>query len=158
MRDATFSLKHTVPFTLPQHLAGVRSGHYASRPAMPAFHDSYGYYPGAEFVQGGPVPDQQALDGQALGRERGRAVDRSSTASRLPGYNGTDALPLRLHPPTRGPGAPATRTPAAWAMRAERGNPGDIMGQYGWHVQILDQTDQVVTVKVWNSIRTSTAS
>ena len=153
MRDATFSLKPTVPFTFPSTLAGVTNPvNYASRPAMPAFHDSYGYYPGAEFVPGGPV-------GQTSKRWMTKHWDASVVMPsqefygvKAAGYNGTDRFRFNC---TMSPAGQALCYSYAGGLgyKGGSGNPGDVMGQYGWHVQILDQTDQVATVKVWNSLK-----
>jgi len=55
MRDAAFGLRDTQPFHVdPRLLLGNQDEELPSRPAVPAFHDSLGYYPGVEYVQRGP--------------------------------------------------------------------------------------------------------
>jgi hypothetical protein len=31
------------------------------------------------------------------------------------------------------------------------GNPRSVKGQYGWHVQIISQTNMTATVRIWNA-------
>ena len=109
-----------------------------------------GYYPGGEFVPGGPV---------------------GQTSPRWMAKHGMPARRAGTHPtPSR---RPATTAPIACASAVRStptgqtlcysyatglgyaggtGNPGDSLAQYGWHVEILDQTDSMATVKIWNSM------
>jgi immune inhibitor A len=49
MRDAPFTLQDTVPFThTDPYRPGAKQHSYPGRPAVSEFHDSMGYYPGAE--------------------------------------------------------------------------------------------------------------
>lgn len=55
MRDAAFGLRNTQPFQLAERWRNYNPDEvFPSRPAVPAFHDSLGYYPGLEYVPRGP--------------------------------------------------------------------------------------------------------
>jgi immune inhibitor A len=153
MRDATFSLKPTVPFKFPSMMPGAPGWNdYASRPAIAAFHDSYGYYPGAEFVMGGPV-------GQTSKRWITKQWDASTVMPskefygvKAPGYNAKQVFRMNCSLNALGQNL-CYGYGGGLGYDGGSGNPGDVMGQYGWHVQIVDQTDQIATVRVWNSLK-----
>ncbi len=155
MRDAPFSLWDSVSFlyTDPYGWANMTAQEHSfeGRPAVPAFHDSMGYYPGSEFVPGGPV-------GQTSPRWMTKQWDASTVmpatsayAVKAPGYNGTDRFRFGCSLNAIGQVlcysyASGLGTPGG------SGNPGNSLAQYGWHVEILDQTDSTATVRVWNSM------
>ncbi|MGE5603114.1 MAG: hypothetical protein ACM30E_08685, partial [Nitrososphaerales archaeon] len=157
MRDAPFSLKDSVNFSNkdPYGWAIVPSPknvQYPGRPAVSMFNDSYGYYPGAEFVPGGPV-------GQTAPRWMTKNWDASGVtpatkayAPKAAGYNGTDRF--RWGCSLNAAGQVLCYSYASGiGVEGGTGNPGDTMAQYGWHVQVLSQSDSVATVKVWNSMK-----
>lgn len=150
MRDATFSLTDTPSFTFASTMPGVGPVNYTGRSAATGFHDSYGYYPGAEFVPGGPV-------GQTSKRWIASHWDASAVvpakaayAVKAPGYAANAAFRFNCSLNALGQNL-CYWYPTGLGYNGGTGNPGDTMVQYGWHVQILDQTDQVATIKVWNS-------
>jgi hypothetical protein len=153
MRDATFSVKPTVPFKFPSMIPGTPGWNdYASRPAIAVFHDSYGYYPGAEFVMGGPV-------GQTGKRWITKHWDASAVMPskefygiKAPGYKGNQVFRMNCSLNALGQNL-CYGYGGGLGYGGGTGNPGDALGQYGWHVEIVDQTDQVATVKVWNSLK-----
>lgn len=153
MRDATFSLNDTVPFKYPSVMPGTTEWiNFASRPAVSSFHDAYGYYPGAENVPGGPV-------GQTTNRWMTKQWDASVVIPatkfygvKAPGYNGTDRF--RFNCSLNAAGQTLCYSYATGlGYKGGTGNPGDIMAQYGWHVEIVDQTSQIATIRVWNAIQ-----
>ena len=155
MRDAPFSLKDSVSFTYtdPYGWANVPTPmpyNYSGRPAVSAFHDSMGYYPGAEFVPGGPV-------GQTSNRWMTKQWDASTvvpaTAAygvKASGYDG--ALRFRYGCSLNAAGQVLCYGyPSGLGYAGGTGNPGDQMAQYGWHVQILKQTDSTAKLRIWNA-------
>jgi immune inhibitor A len=155
MRDATFSLKDSITFMNkdPYGWANVPDPQwvqYPGRPAVSAFHDAWGYYPGAEFVPGGPV-------GQTSNRWMTKQWDASATMPaksfygiKAPGYNGTDRM--RFGCSTNAAGQVLCYSYAAGlGYTGGSGNPGDSLAQYGWHVEILEQTDSTAKLRIWNS-------
>ena len=156
MRDAPFSLNASISFTNtdPYGWANVptpKPYNYPGRPAVSAFHDAWGYYPGAEFVAGGPV-------GQTTNRWMTKQWDASTVVPakqaygvKAPGYNGTDRF--RYGCSTNAIGQVLCYSYASGlGYPGGSGNPGDIAAQYGWHVQILSQSEQTATLKIWNSM------
>ncbi len=163
MRDAPFSLKDSAPFKYPSAMPGSTEWvSYAERPAVSAFHDSFGYYPGAEFVNRGPGHSQ------TLPRWITRQWDASAVLPATAGY-GMRAPMMRYDSPLLYRCRPNLAGPAAGLLdcyayqfglgyEGGTGNPGDALAQYGWHVEILDQTDEVATVRVWNARKAFTGS
>jgi len=59
MRDACFGLRDTQPFQVDERWRQYNPDEeFGSRPAVPAFHDSLGWYPGLEHVQRGPSDER----------------------------------------------------------------------------------------------------
>jgi immune inhibitor A len=141
MRDATFSLNDSVPFTFE----GIG---YPGRPAVPRFSDSISYYPGLDLV----IPDPQAGN---VPKWTTRQWDASAVLpstklypAKAPGYTGSEEILWWNADWTRwdsfgtanlgGPGGD--------------GNPLSVGGQYGWNVQIISQTDTHATLRIWNGL------
>lgn len=158
MRDAPFSLKNTVAFQYPSAMPGSTEWiAYAGRPAVRTFHDAYGYYPGAEFVNRGPAHSV------TVPRWITRQWDASAVLPATAGY-GMAASAMRHDSPLHYNCRPNLAGPSYGLLNCSlfqfglgyeggTGNPGDQLAQYGWHVEILDQTDEVATVRVWNSLK-----
>ena len=156
MRDAPFSLKDSVDLhdTDPYGWANVtepESLEYPGRPAVSAFHDAWGYYPGAEFVPGGPV-------GQTSKRWMTKQWDASTVVPaktsygvKAPGYNGTDRFRFGCSLNAAGQVLCYPMRPA-WATRAAPATPVTRLAQYGWHVEIVAQTDATAKLNIWNSL------
>ncbi len=155
MRDAPFSLNASISFTNtdPYGWANVptpKPYNYPGRPAVSTFHDAFGYYPGAEFVPGGPV-------GQTSARWMTKQWDASTVVPakksygvKAPGYNGTDRF--RFGCSTNAIGQVLCYSYATGLGYAGgTGSPAEVGGDYGWRVQILSQTDMTATLQIWNS-------
>jgi immune inhibitor A len=152
MRDAPFSLWDSVPFNVTQ-ANGVHDPvvQFPGRPAVASFHDAYTYYPGGELKPGGPV-------GQTSPRWMTKQWDASAVVPATkfygvvaPGYNGTDRW--RYDCSRSDANQVLCYSYASLGYTGSMGNPGDIDAAYGWHVQILSQTDNGATVRVWNAAR-----
>ncbi len=156
MRDAPFTLQDTVDFTYTTvyayaYTTTLFTTHFAGRPAVSAFHDALGYYPGAENVPGGPV-------GQTTPRWMTKQWDASVVVPskefygiKAPGY--TDGTRFRFECSHNAAGQVLCYSYATGlGYDGTTGNPGDVNGQYGWHVQLINEaTDHTwATVKVWN--------
>jgi immune inhibitor A len=155
MRDAPFSLKDSVSFsyTDPYGWANVPTPQtytYPGRPAASTFYDAWGYYPGAEFVPGGPV-------GQTSKRWMTKQWDASTVVPakedygvKAPGYNGTDRF--RFGCSLNAAGQVLCYSYASGLGYAGgTGNPGDSNVDYGWRVQILEQSDKTAKLAIWNA-------
>ena len=70
---------------------------------------------------------------------------------KAPGYNGTDRFRFGCSAQLGRPGALLLLCHRP-RVQGGSGNPGDVGAQYGWHVQILSQTEMTATVKIWNSM------
>lgn len=159
MRDAPFTLVDTVDFTMSAGLV-VTDTLFEGRPAVSAFHDSFGYYPGAEYVGVGP--------GSTAYRWLTSQWDASVVMPskefygiKAPGYIGSmsnsveNELRFFCDPNAAG-------TVSCYWFGANTGlgydggtgNPGDYYGQYGWHVQVLEEAEDHswTRVRVWNSL------
>jgi immune inhibitor A len=149
MRDAPFSLKPSVPFTVrPPYLAS--GTFFSGRPRVRLFTDAFDFTPGAEFVAGGPV-------GQTTPRWITRQWDAGTvlpslavSGIRAPGY--TSGLRLRFACSLNEIGQVLCYSyPAGPGYDGSTGTPGEVDGQGGWNVKIVSQTASVATVQVWNS-------
>jgi len=164
MRDAPFSLEDSVDFThTDPYRDGAQEYAYQGRPAVSAFHDALGYYPGAEYVNHGPAypPTQfkwvtKQWDASAV------VPSRAFYPLNAPGYDGTatgtsDAeFRFNCSPYLTGPYAGYLAcywlgSGTGLGYKGGTGNPRDVNSQYGWHAEILNQTDMTATVKIWNS-------
>ena len=147
MRDAPFSLWASVDFwhTDP-YRPGAQKHYYEGRPAVRAFHDALGYYPGAEYVVRGPAypPDQY--------RWVTKQWDASTVVPatgfyplKAPGYKGTGGTrdqEFRFNCSIYPGGYLACYWLGAYTglgYDGGTGNPGDYEVQYGVHACILDQ-------------------
>jgi len=150
MRDAPFSLDPSVSFHMSANYVVDTNTVFAGRPAVSTFSDSLGYYPGAEYVACSP-------DYLWYWIWCTRQWDASVVlpATRFYGIN-----------------APGYTASSVFCYYAERhngdlwaywcnsgigydgsaGNPGDVDGAYGWHVQILSQSPTQATLLVQNSM------
>ena len=150
MRDAPFSKNDSVDFTVTPATGTYATTTFEGRPAVSAFHDALGYYPGAEFVAGGPV-------GQTTPRWITRQWDASTVVPakefygvKAPGYAGS--LPFRFDCARNAQGQAACYWyPSGLGFDGGSGNPGDQLAQYGWHVQVVSQTDSTARLRIWNS-------
>ncbi len=148
MRDAPFSLRDTVPFTMQPGWGVTQTTNFASRPAVSKFSDSQGYYPGFQYLLGGP----------------GESTKKWIAAL----WDASVVMPSKLAYPVKAPGAKAGETMyydsgpyydtgRIWSRYnyvlsepGGNGNPSDVGGQYGWNAQILHQTDKMGVVQIWN--------
>jgi immune inhibitor A len=161
MRDAPFTLQPTVGFTFTAASGIVTDTFFAGRPAVTAFNDALGYYPGIEYAFRGPSPCankywfDKMWDASAVVPAR----DLYSTKATGATYSGEG---LRM----RGFASPGSLCGSAWygfwyppfVDATNTGNPGDVNGQYGWHVQVIaEAADHTwATVKIWNAAVTQT--
>jgi immune inhibitor A len=159
MRDAPFTLQDTVGFTMTNTYAFTTTTfttRFSGRPAMSSFHDSMGYYPGSTKGPRSPTQSQ----GWVTNQWDASAVmpSTSAYAVKAPGYTpletfryycvigATGTLGCYGFGPVNG---------LALGYSGGTGNPGDVYGQYGWHVQVLQEaTDHTwATVKIWNAMK-----
>jgi immune inhibitor A len=105
---------------------------WPSEAGIPAFHDSYGYYPGFFYPGVGSSVYYSYFSGSAALPAQGNYSTRITDpeGNLLPDLFG---VPI-------GPGGLGT------------GNPGDDHVQYGLHVEVLSQTDEQATIKIWNTM------
>ena len=139
--DAVFGLTPTAAWTASLGF-DYGTGHYVqppietkswpSLPATPAFHDSYGYYPGFFYPGSGSSLYFNYFSASAALP----AQDSYSTRVTLP-----DSTPLpQLYGLPVGPGGLGT------------GNPGDDSVQFGVHVEVVDQSNEQATIRFWNAL------
>lgn len=135
--NATFGLVDTNEWTARLGL-NVDTGEYMTTPLetktwpamppVPAFHDSYGYYPGY-YYPGGSFVYLHDNDSSATHATKGPYTTRITD----PDGNLLEALygvPI-------GPAGLGT------------GNPGDDLVHYGLHIEVVDSSDQQGTVQLW---------
>jgi immune inhibitor A len=155
MRDATFTLQPTVGFTFTAANGIVTDTHFAGRPAVSEFNDALGYYPGIEYALRGPSPCankywfDKMWDASAVVPARNMYSTKATGAS----YAGQG---IRM----RGFASPASQCGSAWygfwyppfVDATNSGNPGDVGGQYGWHVQLIEEAADHTwaKVRIWN--------
>lgn len=151
MRDAPFSLVDSVGFTMTAGNGVYEQTQFAGRPAVSYFSDAVGYYPGAQYVSRGPGYTPPSY--QWLTTQWDASVVMPSTrffGLRAQGYGGRD--PLRYNCGTMTGGVLGCQWfSEGLGYAGSDGNPGTVGGQYGWHAQILSQTEETATITIWNS-------
>ena len=159
MRDAPFSLLDSVSFEhTDPYRAGALKHAYAGRPAVSSFHDSMGYYPGAEFVNRGSYYPPTQFKWVTRQWDASAVVPaRAFYGIKAPGYTANQEFRFNCSPYLSGPYTGALGcywygSNTGLGYDGGTGNPGDIGGQYGWHVEILSQTDQTATLRIWNAM------
>ena len=156
MRDAPFTLQPTVGFTFTAANGIVTDTRFAGRPAVSTFNDARGYYPGLEYALRGPSPCankywfDKMWDASAVVPARTLYSTKATGAA----YAGEG---IRM----RGAASPTGVCGSAWygywyppfVDATNSGNPGDVNGQYGWHVQVVQEAPDHTwaTVRVWNT-------
>ncbi len=151
MRDAPFSLWDSVDFTMSLDYSTTTSV-YKGRPAVNTFADYNGYYPGAEYVSRGPGY-AESVKYAWMTKQWDSSVTIPSTefyGINAPGYVGN--MPFRYYfiPNFATGKGGAYWYPSGLGYDGGTGNPGDYNGDYGWRVEILDQTETEATLKIWN--------
>ena len=164
MRDAPFTLQDTVDFTYTTvyafpYTTTLWTNHYAGRPAVSEFSDANGYYPGAEYTSRGPGYSPPSI--KWITKQWDASVVVPSTAFygiKAPGYDGGSGSPdneFRFDCASTNTG----RLGCYWygantglGYDGGYGNPGDVNGQYGWHVELIEEgADHTwATMRVWN--------
>ena len=139
--DAVFGLTPTAAWTASlgyDYSTGqyvqppIETKSWPSLPATPAFHDSYGYYPGFFYPGTGSSLYFNYFSASAALP----AQENYSTRVTLP-----DSTPLpQLYGLPIGPGGLGT------------GNPGDDSAQFGIHVEVVDQSNEQATIRFWNAM------
>jgi len=162
MRDAPFTLQDTVDFTMTVDYVYTTT-QFAGRPAVSEFRDAQGYYPGAEWVNRGPAypPTQykwvtEQWDASAV------VPSQAFYPLEAPGYDGTAANPSASDREFRFNCAPYLTGPYAgylscyWfgsgvglGYEGGTGNPGEVDGQYGWVVELIEEAAD----HTWGKVR-----
>ena len=153
MRDAAFGLRDTEPFHLDPRfqLEGVDE-EFPSRPAVSAFHDSLGYYPGLEYVPRGPGDDRMIWATKEWD---------SSLVVPAPGDYGVAPLRYPADSPLRFGGVAASDGRSGWwwfpsgvGYGGTTGNPGE--NNYGVHIKVVEEAADLSWGKVviWNNTDT----
>ena len=156
MRDAPFSLWPSVSFGMNGPYVMSPTVQFSGRPAVSQFSDAVGFYPGAELVSRGPGYPPATAYGWVTKQWDASAVVPSKSFYRLDasGYKGDGRFRFGGTPILSGPYAGMM---SAWAFAnglgydGGTGNPRSVKGQYGWHVQIISQTNMTATVRIWNA-------
>jgi len=166
MRDAAFSLNRTPAFTAQANRsllertdtgAWVRQDtRFSGRPAVSRFGDSLGYYPGLELVVPGPAGSSESR--QWMTRQWDSSVVLPSTKAYpvlAPGARVSAELLSRLTTALANGQPQVTRLGEVRLLSGDGGggDPGEVGGQYGWHVEILSQTDGQATLRIWNDAK-----
>jgi len=153
MRDATFGLRDTMAFTPDARLLrGNASEELPAQPAVSAFHDSLGYYPGLEYVPRGP--------GDARMIWSTRQWDSSCV---IPAKGDYGIAPPEYPEGTilRFGGTGAAGGRSLWWGYASgigyggtTGNPGE--KAYGVHMEVVEEASDVSwgKVRIWNNTDT----
>ena len=161
MRDAPFSLVDPVDFSYTDPYGdGAVEHQYAGRRRAPTFHDSMTYYPGAEFVSRGAGYDPPSLKWVTKQWDASTVLPATENYGiRAPGYTANEQFRWACDPYLTGPytgylGCYWLGAEAGLGYDGSTGNPGDAGPgvQYGWHVQIMEQTPYTATVKIWNAM------
>jgi immune inhibitor A len=169
MRDAPFTLVDTVPFVnTDPYRADAAEHSYPGRPAVSSFHDSMGYYPGAEYVRRGPLYPLTQFKWVTKQWDTSSVVPAKAVYPlNAMGYDGTGGNPSASDREFRYNCTPYTSGPNAGLLgcywlgsgvglgyTGGTGNPGDSLAQYGWHVELIEEAADHTwaTVRIWNSM------
>ena len=166
MRDAPFTLKDTVDFTMKNPYVYSPTVDFEGRPAVSVFKDALGYYPGAEYVRRGPA--YPPTNFRWVTRQWDSSVVVPATSFyplNAPGYDGTSANPVPTDREFRFHCSPYLTGPYAgylgcyWlgpgtglGYRGGTGNPGNYYAQYGWVVELVGEGEDGTwgKVRIWN--------
>lgn len=153
MRDAPFTLADTVGFTMKPPSVYAPTV-FTGRPAVTSFHDSMGYYGGAEYVNRGPFypPTQRSW----VTKQWDASVVMPSTVPyglNAPGYPGNVTFRFDCSKNLPAGSLLCYGYGAGLGVDGSSGNPGDFEGNLGWHVQILEEAPDHswARVRVWNA-------
>ena len=153
VRDATFSTNLMTPdFTVTPPTV-ITDTTFTGRDAKQAFHNSLGYYPGLELTKISPTSSNRYYTT--------RDWDSSAVMPATKSYSvyGPAAYPLGANT-VRPLWSVNLGVGTGWyyltggAADVGSGNPAEVDGQYGWHVEVVDQAADgtSATVRVWNSM------
>jgi uncharacterized protein (TIGR03437 family) len=148
MRDAPFSMRDTVAFTAPPGSGVTETTTFASRPAVSKFSDSLGYYPGFQYLLGGPSETSKKW----IAAQWDASVvmpSKSTYAVKAPGAKAGEKMYYDSGP-YYDTGTIWSRYNYALSAAGGNGNPSEVSGQYGWNAQILHQTGKMGVVQIWN--------
>lgn len=150
MRDACFGLRDTLPFHVDaRYLGGNADEELPSRPAVPAFTDVLGWYPGLEKVIRGPGDPRIAWFTKEWD---------SSCVVPAKGDYGVAPLDYPEGEPLRFGGSAASGGRSAWwwypsgvGYGGTTGNPGE--KAYGVHMQVVQEATDLSwgKVRIWNN-------
>jgi immune inhibitor A len=153
MRDAAFGLRDTQPFQVTERWRmGNPDEQFGSRPAVPVFHDSLGYYPGLEYVQRGP--EDERIQWFSKDWDASAVVPATRHYGIAPPEY-PEGEPLRFG------GEPYPGGRSAWwwypqgvGFAGSTGNPGEDC--YGVHIEVIEEAEDLSwgKLKVWNDTDT----
>jgi len=160
MRDAPFTLSDTVDFEMgdPYVYADTQ---FSGQPAVSSFHDSMGYYPGSEYVRRGPAYPTTQFKWVTTQWDASAVVPaRSDYALKAPGYTANEEFRFNCVPYLEGPSAGYLScywfgSGVGLGYDGGTGNPGDDGVQYGWHVELIEESadHSWAKVRIWNSMK-----
>ncbi|MBN1874001.1 MAG: immune inhibitor A [Anaerolineae bacterium] len=141
MRDAPFSVKDTVAFAYTDPYSGW-SADFDSRDAAPLFSDANGYYPGIELTKLSSASAYwyYITKGWDLGMAMPSKVSYGVKAP--------------ANYPDEGRYPNVIRYNSGWEFYSDgevlagEGNPGDVNGQYGWKVEVVEEATDGTWAKV----------
>ncbi|MCO6450023.1 MAG: immune inhibitor A [Caldilineales bacterium] len=153
VRDVAFGLTDLDPFYVTQSPTnpsrwGNPNFEYPGQPAVSAFHDSMGYYPGLEYTNIRSATDPRGPANYWTAKERDASVvvpARDVYGVAPANYpSGTGFLQWMYDVPA---------WYGFWDWPSGTGNPGDTWAQYGVHLQVVEEAEDGSWGKVqfWNS-------
>jgi immune inhibitor A len=148
MRDAPFSLRDTVAFTMQPGWGVTETTAFSSRPAVSKFSDSQSYYPGFQYLLGGPKESAKKW----IAAQWDSSVVMPSKvpyAVKAPGAKPGETMYYDSGP-YYDSGTIWSRYSYVLGAAGGNGNPSDVGGQYGWNAQVLYQKDKAGVVQIWN--------
>jgi immune inhibitor A len=150
MRDAPFTLRDSVGFTLRAPEVVDRAVYFAGRAAVSLFNDALGYYPGAEFAKRSPSQSAAWMTRQwdasaVLPAQRPYGI-------KAPGYQANEVFRYDMVTLPDGRVASYGRLPDGLGYAGGTGNPGDANIQYGWRAELIaEAADHTwATVRIHN--------
>ena len=153
MRDAPFSKDDSIPFFMNELFGWISAdASFPGRPAVPLFSDSNGYYPGAERVL--PSPAEKESQWVTSQWDSSAVVpSRTPYPLKAPGFQAGQQLLFNCSADVSARKMTCDTFGLTGPLQTEggAGNPSETSGQYGWNVEVVEQSPALATLRIWNT-------
>lgn len=153
MRDAPFSRESSTAFSLTK-LSGwiTADATFPGRPGVSVFSDAKGYYPGAALVVPSPT-DAERKWVTAQWDSSAVVPSRTPYPLKAPGFQAGQPLLFNCSADVSARKMTCDSFGLTGRVQTDggSGDPSETGGQYGWNVEIVEQSPSGATLRIWNS-------